>query len=49
MDCDGKLSIFGGVKVVYPLHLRGKRFKITVRGRGEVRALSAVAEVCNGI
>ena len=49
VDCDGKLSIFGGVKGVYPLHLRGKRFKITVRGRGEVWALSAVAEVCNGI
>ena len=59
IDCDGevevevsngvKSSIFGGqFKKIIP-KMSGKYFKITVRGTGEVREISAYAEVINGV
>lgn len=45
----GKSRIFAGVRgILHPI-MRGKSFKITVRGKCEINGLSAVAEVWNGI
>lgn len=45
----GKSRIFAGVKGIFHPIMRGKSFKITVRGKCEVNGLSAVAEVWNGV
>lgn len=58
-DCDGEMEIevsngvksriFGGqFKKIYP-KMSGESFKITVRGKGEVRNVTAYAEMINGV